>query len=122
MSVLEKILYMFIKSIKQIIRISKDIRQINDLVNDESTKSRLANIELIRQSLNDVSERIQRSLHEPHKSDNTSESRVAILSFKTLIKQEDNLRSVKEIGSIVQGIMISSRELIGELKFERDHS
>jgi hypothetical protein len=112
---------MFIKSIKQIIRISKDMRQINGLVNDESIKSRLANIELIRQSLNDVSERIQRSLHEPHKSDNTSESQVGILSFKTLIR-EDNLRSVKEIGSIVQGIMISSRELIGELKFERDHS
>jgi hypothetical protein len=113
---------MLFKSIKQILRTVKYIRQINDLVNNESTKSTLENIELIRQGLNDISTRIQLSSYEPHKSYNASEPPVAILSSKMFMDLQENLRNIKEIASIIKRIIISSSELINELKLERDLS
>jgi hypothetical protein len=113
---------MLFKSIKQILRTVKYIRQINDLVNNESTKSTLESIELIRQGLNDISTRIQLSSYGPHKSYNASEPAVAILSPKMFMDLQENLRNIKEIASIIKRIMISSSELINELKLKRDLS
>jgi hypothetical protein len=113
---------MLFKSIKQILRTLKYIRQINDLVNNESTKRTLENIELIRQGLNDISTRIQLSSYGPPKSSNASEPPVAILSSKMFMYLQENLRNIKEIASIIKTIMISSSELINELKLEQDPS